>query len=181
MAILLSNKILEAAEQKIESQLTPQNRGDYLKIVVAGMHAALAKGPNGILASLHQSKNPISDCAVGAVKICLLMAHTSRGTMPPKAMVPAGMTLMLKALDFVSKSGIAQVGTPELVQATHIYSNEIFKAFKITPGVLQKAASKVHEITKDPTKLEMLKRRAGMTRDPNASVPTEVPGETNGV
>jgi hypothetical protein len=181
MAALLQNNILEASEQKIESQLTPQNKVNYMKIVVAGMRAAMAKGPNSIVASLHQSKDPVSDCAVGAVKLCLLMAHTSRGTMPPKAMVPAGMTLMLHALDFCDKSGIAKIGTPELVRATHLFTNEIFKAFKISPQMLQNAATKVHGIMQDPTKMEMLKHQAGMTKNPNAPVPTPVEGEKNAV
>ena len=175
---LLQNSILETAEQKIESQLTPQTRGNYMKVVVAGMRAALAKGPNGILASLHQSKDPVRDCAAGAVKLCLLMAHASRGTMPPQAMIPAGMTLMLHALDFCDKSNIVKVGTPELVRATHIFTNEIFKAFKISPQMLQGAATKLHGILQDPTKVELMKHAAGMTKNPNAPVPTPVPGES---
>ena len=101
MSLLLSNNILQAAEKKLESQLTPENHQDYLKVVVAGLKVALQKGPDSAMAALRNSKDPINDCAIGAINLCLLMRKQSRGTMPVKAMVPAAMTLMLHALDFV--------------------------------------------------------------------------------
>lgn len=179
MSILLHNQILEAAEQKIESQLTPPNRANYIKVVTAGMHLALAKGPDGILGSLRNSKNPISDCAVGAVNLCLLMRKQSRGTMPLKSMVPAAMTLMLQALDFADKSGIVKVGTAELVQATHIFTNHLFKQFGITPKMLQTAAVNVHAITQDPAKMEAINRKAGIAKDPRAIASAPAPEAAN--
>ena len=168
MAILLQNKILEAAEQKIESGLTPENQADYKKVVVAGMHAAMAKGPNGILASLSKSKDPVNDCAVGAVHLALIMRKQTHNTMPLKSMVPGAMTLMLQALDFCDKSGIAKIGNAELVRATHVFTNTVFKAFKITPNMINVAATKVHSAMQDPAKMELLKRQAGLVKHPDA-------------
>src|SRR5712664_3366768 len=102
----LDDPVLQAAEEKLESQLLPEVRADYMKIVVAGMRAALAKGPDGMLAGLkNKSKDPVHDAAAGAVGLVLLLRHTSPA-MPIKAMAPAGMTLMLHALDFVDKVGL---------------------------------------------------------------------------
>lgn len=176
MSLLLSNQILQAAEQKVESQLTPENRANYMKIVVAGMKLALAKGPNGILASLKQSKNPLNDCAEGAINICLLMSKQSRGTMPAKAMVPAAMTLMLHALDFADKTGVLKVGTPELVKASHIFTNHVFKAFGITSQMLHTAAANIHGIMQDPAKMHAINLKAGVTADPRAPAPTPEAG-----
>ena len=166
MSILLQNRLLEAAEQKVESQLTDANRANYMRIVVAGMKVALAKGPGGILASLIGSKNPIGDCANGAVNLALLLRHQSRGTMPLQALVPAAMTLMLQALDFADKSGIAKIGNAELVQATHIFTNAIFHAFGITAPMLQAAAARAHEITQNPAQMEQVNRAAGLSKGP---------------
>ena len=110
MAILMENGLLQAAEQKIESALTPENRVDYMKIVVAGMKTALYKGPNGGLASLTKSKAPIQQCVSGAINLCMMMKQHATGTMPVKALVPAAMTLMLKGLDFLDKTGTVKVG-----------------------------------------------------------------------
>lgn len=175
MSLLLNNNVLKAAEQRIESSLTSQNKADYLKIVVAGMSVAIQGGPNSILAKLKDSKNPISDCAMGAINLCLLMRKQSRGTMPERAMVPAAMTLMLHALDFADKAGIVKVGTDQLVQATHIFTNDLFKKFGISQQMIQTAAGKVHALTQDPVQMEKLKMKAGFTQHPMAATPTPLP------
>lgn len=174
MSILLNNRILEAAEQKLESGLTPQNRVDYMKIVVAGQKMGLK-----VLASLKDSKDPINDCAVGAVNLCLLMRKQSRGTMPLKAMVPAAMTLMLKALDFADRAGIVKVGNAELVQATHIFTNTMFQRLGISQQMLHTAIKRTHAMVQDPATLEKLNRAAGVVKDPRASTPTPLPGDND--
>lgn len=176
MSILLQNRLLEAAEQKIESQITPANRQNYMKIVTAGMHLAMAKGPDSIIAGLKKSKNPINDCAVGAVNLCLIMRKQSRGTMPMSSMVLAASTLMLQALDFADKAGIVKVGTPELVQCTHIFTNHLFKQLGITPQMIHTAAGKVHDIISDPQKMQAIQQKAHSVAPPEPDM-----GPANGL
>ena len=183
MVAPLDNQVLQAAEQKIESQLLPANRADYLKIVVAGMKLALDKGPDGILAKLRQSKDPVNDCAKGAVNLACLLFKQSRSTMPIQALVPAAMTLMLHALDFVDKTGIMKIGTPELVEATHTFTNIMFRNLGIDANMLTKAHESALSAVKDPAYLEAMKQKAGLVKSPNASTPTLVPdgGDANAV
>lgn len=181
MSLLLNNNVLKAAEAKIESQILPEFRDNYNKIVVAGMKLALDKGPNGLLASLQHSKDPLGDAAKGAVNLCMLMRKQSRGTMPMKAFVPAAMTLMLHALDFIDKVGVKKIGNPELVEATKIFGNFIFKQLHITPQMLSTAAANVHGIMQDPAKMEKIRQHAGFSKHPDASGPTETPEADNGV
>lgn len=175
MSILINNKLLMAAEQRVEAGLTPENRADYMKIVVAGMRVALDKGPDGIMASLKKSRDPVHDAAVGAVNLVLLMRKQSRGTMPIKALVPAAMTLMLQALDFCEKARITKITPKKLDRATLIFRNQIFGAFHITPDVLKAAAAKAHGVMQDPAQMDIIARRTGVVKDPRASVPTELP------
>jgi hypothetical protein len=172
----LSNSLLQQAEDKVESGLTPENRANYMKIVVAGMHVALDKGPQGLLAGLAKSQDPISDAAKGAVSLVLILRQQARGVMPLKAMVPAAMTLMLKALDFADRSKIVRVGNAELVRATHIFTDTMFARMGITKQGLANAASKVHAITQDPQAMAAINLKAGLTRHPDAAVPTPLPG-----
>lgn len=174
----ISNPLLEQAEAKIESQLTPDNQQNYMKIVVAGMHAALDKGPNSILAQLRQSQDPIADAAKGAVSLVLILRRQARGVMPLKAAVPAAMTLMLKALDFIDRSKIMPIGQNELVRATHIFTDFMFARFGISKAGLQNAATKVHAITQDPQSMAAINLKAGLTRHPDAATPTPLPGPT---
>jgi len=173
----MSNPILQASEQKIEDGLTDSNRESYMKIVVAGMAAGLARGPNSILASLLKSPDPVRDAAKGAVGLVLILRKDAKGVMPLKAMIPAAMTLMLHALDFVSHAGHTQVGTNELVRATHIFTNTLFGHFGITPAMLQQAAQKVHGLTQDPVAMAQINLKAGITQHPAAANPTPMPAE----
>ncbi len=164
----MSNTLLRDAERKVESQLTPENRVNYDKIVIAGMNVALEKGPDGILASLKDSKDPISDCAKGAVGMVEGLRKQAKGVMPLKAMVPAGTALMLKALDFADRSGIAKVGKPELIRATHIFTDTIFATQDITKQMLAQATQKVQALTQDPAAMQKIGEKAGTVQRPGA-------------
>ncbi len=166
----LSNPLLRAAEDKLEAGLTPENKSDYDKVVIAGMHAALDRGPNGILASLKLSKDPVSDAAKGAVAMVIILRKQARGVMPLKAMIPAGMTLMFKALDFADRSKIVQVREPELVRAAHIFTDHVFAALGVTKQRLASVTQRVHQITNDPAIMRKIGEKAGTVVSPGAAV-----------
>ncbi len=171
----LSSPILAEAEQKIEAGLDPANKQNYQKIVVAGMAAALTRGPNGILAKLMKNPDPVKAAARGAVALALILRREAKGVMPIKAMVPAALTLMLHALDLVNRAGKVKVGEPELVRAAHIFANDLFGAFNITPPMLHRAAAMVHAVTQDPQAMQAIRLKAGIDRHPNAAIPTMTP------
>jgi hypothetical protein len=172
----LSNPLLQQAEQQLESGLTAANKADYDKIVVAGLHIALDKGPDSFMAKLKNSRDPIGDSARGAASLVLIERKQSRGVMPMKAMVPAGMTLLFHALDFCDRAKIASVAEPQIDQATTTFVNFLFHKLGITPGMLQSAAGKVHAITQDPQSMAAISLKAGLTRHPMAATPTPLPG-----
>lgn len=160
----IQNPLLRQVEAKVETSVGKgQNREDWLKVVVAGMRAGLANGPQGILASMKGRPDPVRDCAVGAVNLVLYLRQISRGTMPVRAIIPAATTLMLQALDFADSAGIAKIGKQELARATHIFTNTMFQAFGITSQMLNRAASDVQGL--DPGKLEAMKSRFPQTEE----------------
>lgn len=165
----LGNAILQRAEEKIESQLTDDNLENYQKIVVAGMRAGLEGGADSILASLRQSADPITDAAKGAVSMVLILRKQAKGIMPLKAMVPAAMTLMLKALDFADRASIVKVGQEELVKATHVFTDFMFGRFGITKSGLASAGEKVLALTNDPTAMQKIQLKAGIVKHPDAT------------
>ena len=173
-----TQSILVAAEEKIESQLAPEARDNYLKIVIAGMKAALDDGQNSFLAGLKTSKDPVADCAKGALSLVLILKHQAKGVMPENAMIPAASTLMIKALSFADRMGVVKVGNPELVRATHIFTNEILRGMKMTPQKLSHALTKTHALMQDPIAMEQMKRAAGTVQHPMQSKPT-LPPEGN--
>lgn len=177
----LSNPVLQRAEQQLETNLSPDNRDNYMRIVVAGMHIALDKGADGFMGRLRNSQDPIGDCARGAVALVLVMRKEARGVMPMKAMIPAGMTLLFHGLDFIDRAKIAKVGEAQLDKAASIFTNTMFAKLKITPAMLQHAAGRVHAITQDPEAMAKINLKAGITRHPMAATPTPLPGGPPGL
>lgn len=173
-----ANKLLRDIEQRIEAGLTPENRADYLKIVVSGMRVAAHGGPAGLLSGLARRKDPVADAATGAINLVLLMSKQSQGTMPMKAMIPAAMTLMLQALDLIDKARIAKIDADSIGRATHVFTDHLFKVIGVTPQMLTNAAQKIHGITQDPAKMNVINLRTGAAKDPRAA---PVVGAANGV
>jgi hypothetical protein len=154
----IQNPLLKQAEASVEQSVgTGKNREDYLKVVVAGMRAAIG-GAKPMLANLAGRPDPVRDCAVGAVNLVMYLRNIAKGTMPPQAMIPAATTLMLQALDFLDQAKIAEIGKPELARATHIFTNTILQSFGVTSKILSQAAGAVEGVTRDPAQLEALKR-----------------------
>ena len=175
MIVGLKNRLLRDIEQKLEAGLIPEAKQEYLKVVVAGMKLALNKGPEGILAGLRDRPDPVHDAALGAVNIVQLLRLQSQGTMPPRAMIPAAMALMLQALDFAEQAGIVRIDQSVLVRATKVFTNTIFAAFKITPQQINEAARMTGRVVDSDGKMEAIQRRAGLVRDPRAGTPTILP------
>jgi len=172
----LGNPLLAEAEAKVEGNIVdPQVRADYGKIVVAGLHIALAKGVEGFAAKLRDSQDPIGDCAKGAAALVMIMRKEARGVMSMKAGVPAGMTLMLHGLDLIDSAGIAKIAEPELDRATAVFTNELFHRLGITAQMLQHMTGRVHQIMQDPGMMQKINLKAGVTRHALADTPTPLP------
>tara|TARA_R110000868_G_C10878651_1_gene762771 strand:- start:184 stop:702 length:519 start_codon:yes stop_codon:yes gene_type:complete len=171
MSIALQNNLLKATEQKLEAGLTVANRKAYNKIVVAGMKIALDKGGEGMLAQLAKSQSPLEDAVHGAIGLCVLMRKQSRNTMPVQSMVPAGMTLLIHALDFLDKSGVMKIGQPEIVKATKMYANKILAAFGVDKKMIYTAAERLDKVASDPVNMEKMNqygaRKTAGTEAPN--------------
>lgn len=178
----LSNPLLQQIEAKLEANIVdPATKENYMRIVVAGLHIALEKGPDGGMASLRNSRDPVGDAARGAVALVLAMKHQAKGVMPPKAMIPAGMTLMFHALDFLDRAGVVKVSEPEIDSATRTFTNLLFQKLGITTAILQRLTGRVHQITQDPASMAAINLKAGVTRHPNAATPTPLPSGPPGM
>lgn len=157
--VTMNNPLLRQAEKDLEASLTPQVRENYNKILVAGLKAGLAGGPNGILAGLKREKDPIQAVANGAVNLVLYMRKLAQGRMPEDAMVAASHGLMLQALDFADTARIVKVGNEELGHATQLLINNLFRAFNVSPEQLDQLAERAYGVTQNPEQMAQLQQR----------------------
>jgi hypothetical protein len=148
--LLIENTLLRQTEAAIERKVPPNARDSYLKIVVAGMKYGLAKGKDGALASIKDSKDPVADAVVGAINVVGILRQNAKGTMPIEAMVPAAMTLLLHTLDFAEKTNLVNVTPDVLDRATLMFMDKIMRLMKMTPEEVSDKLGKVHDILRDP-------------------------------
>jgi len=176
--LITSNTLIKQAEEKIEQGLKEGVREPYMKIVVAGMKVMLKGGPDGLLAKLKGSQDPISDCVKGALGLVEMLRRSAKGAMPADAMIPATMTLALQGLDFAEKLGLLKVGKAELDQATQLFVETVLPHMGITPQKMQQMTDQVHGVMQDPEKMSQLQRPQppSQLRPAAPAVPTPPPG-----
>jgi len=126
----LKNETLKAAEDMIELRLKPGTRDGYLRLVVAAMDAAMHGGPDSILVSLGDSKQPVRDCAVAALDLSFRLRKQADHHIPLVMAVNAARALMVHALAFTEMAGAMTIGSPELLQATGFFNELIFARLK---------------------------------------------------
>ena len=155
--LLIQNTLLKQAEDRVEKTVPPAQRDNYLKIVVAGMKYAMDKGPEGLLASLKDSKDPLADSVKGAIAIVGVLRGNAKGTMPLEAMIPATMSLMFQALDFAEKMNLLTVTETELDKAAHMFMDTILPLLNVPKAKLDESMDQVHGIMRDPDKMAQYK------------------------
>lgn len=156
--LITQNSIIRQTEAEIEKRLPPEARENYTKIVAAGMKYAMAKGANGLMAALRDSKDPITDIVQGAIGIVGVLRRSAKGVMPVPAMVAAGMALVLQGLEFAERMGLLKVTKTEIDQATQMYVEEIMGRLGITPEKIGSLASQVQGIANDPQKMAAIQK-----------------------
>lgn len=177
----IENDLLKATEQRIEAGLNPQAKLDTQRIVLAGMKVAIGGGVNGILRNLKSAPDPVKACAVGAVNLAFMLIKSDQT--PPTdrvlaATVHASYLLMLQALDVAAKMGLVEITEGDggtIDKATRMATNQIAMNMHLTPDKLNTAATKVHGVMKDPKKMQDIRLKIGVDRDPRAPEPTPLP------
>lgn len=156
--IVSSNSLLKQVEAQIEQGLKAGVRENYMRVVIAGMKFALKDGPNGILAKLKSSKDPVADIVKGAISVVGLLRRAAKGAMPGGAMVPAAMTLTLHGLDYAERIGILKVDKAVVDQATQLFAETMLVVMGVSKDQLNKMTNKVHGLMQDPAQMAKLQQ-----------------------
>lgn len=154
--LIVQNTLVKQVIAQIEQRLKAGVREPYQKIVVAGSKYAMSGGTGSILASLKDSQNVVDDCVKGAIGLVGSLRRAAKGVMPTDAMIPAGMTLALEALDFAERIGKLKVDRSVIDQATQLYVETLMPKLGITPAKLAQVTAQVHGVMSDPDKMAKL-------------------------
>jgi len=137
--------MLRQVVRRIEATLKPDIRQNYQAVVVAGMK--LMWGPEfeedrqQVLSLINSPQDIPRVIAHVVAKVVSIVQNESKKNEPFPAAVPAGITLMCHALEFVEAAKKIDVDQNILSQTTMMVKDGIFGIYKITPELLQQYAA----------------------------------------
>jgi hypothetical protein len=123
-------------------QLPPELQDAYTRVVAAGMKVLFSKQTHDLmLEQLNAPGDNATKLGQGIARVIVFLFNESNGTMPQDVIVPAAMLLLMKAADFINKSGKGQVSDEEIGQAMEILIDSLFEGFGADRSELDAAMS----------------------------------------
>lgn len=123
----------EAINQNI--QMPPELQEAYERVVIAGMKIMFSKESHRLMLKEMQKGGPVADRLGKSVAgLMLIMIKESNNTMPPQVIIPAGLELMMQAVDFMRQTGIQKVTNQDIGDAMQVFINTIFEKFGVDPA-----------------------------------------------
>ena len=146
---------LESVRDKIK--MPPQLQEAYERVVLAGMKVMFSKETNKLLLDeLDGEGDTAEKLGRGIAGLMLMLFKESNQTMPPAVIIPAGMELMMQAVDFVRRAGLAEVTNKDIGDAMEIFIGTVISQFG---GNTQKMYQLVNNF--DQTKIDAAQQQMG--------------------
>lgn len=116
-------------------QIPPDMQEAYDRVVVAGMKIMFSKETHRIMLKEMQKEGPVGQrLGQGVAGLMLIMVKESNNTMPPQIIIPAGIELLMQAVDFMKKTDMANPTNEEIGEAMQIMINTIMEKFGVDPA-----------------------------------------------
>ena len=135
-----------AVEQKV-----PAEQQDALqRILLAGQRILYDKQTNTeVEKRIQESKTPAEAAGGGALELLGILAHESRGTLPPKLVGPSAIILMTEILDYLKQTGRIKGDAADLETAARALSETMMKGSGVTPEAFDQILGKTQEAMQD--------------------------------
>lgn len=123
-------------------KMPPELQEAYDKTVIAGMKVMFSKETHRIMLKELQRQGPLGDrLGKGIAGLMLLLFNESNKTMPPAVIIPAGIELLMQAVDFLRKTGLEKVTNEDIGNGMEQMITIIAQKFGASPEKLQQALS----------------------------------------
>jgi hypothetical protein len=118
--------------------MPPELQEAYERVVIAGMKVMFSKESHRAMLAEIQRGGPVAErLGKGISGLVLMLFQESNKTMPPEVIIPAGMELLMRAVDFLKDSGLEKVNNKDVGDAMEIMITTILKTFGIGPEQMQ--------------------------------------------
>jgi len=126
----------ESVEENIK--MPPELQEAYERVVIAGMKVMFSKESHKLMLKELQREGPMDQrLGKGIAGLMLLLVKESNNTIPPEVIIPAGMKLMMEAVDFMRETGLGQPTNAEIGGGMQIMISTILEKFGIAPDKME--------------------------------------------
>lgn len=126
----------EAVDKNIE--MPPELQEAYDRVVIAGMKVMFSKESHRAMLKELQREGPMDQrLGKGVAGLMLLLFKESNGTMPPAVIIPAGLKLMMEAVDFMRETGLGQPTNADIASGMQILISTILEKFGVAPDKME--------------------------------------------
>ena len=111
-------------------QIPEEFKDAYDRVLAAGMTAMFSKESNkAAVDTIMQGQGPLAKRLGEAIAGLLgMMVKSSNGTIPPQVLIPAGVTLLVEAADFLRKAGLAEINNQVIGDAMDVMVTSVLGA-----------------------------------------------------
>lgn len=126
----------KSVEENIK--MPPELQEAYERVVIAGMKVMFSKESHKVMLEELQREGPMDQrLGKGIAGLMLLLFKESNGTMPPAVIIPAGMKLMMEAVDFMRETDLGQPTNAEIGGGMQIMISTILEKFGVAPDKME--------------------------------------------
>jgi len=128
---------LSAEEVSKNIKMPPDLQKAYDRTVIAGMKVMFSKESHRVMLEELKKPGPLGErLGKGIAGLMLLLFKESNKTMPPSVIIPAGVKLLMEAVDFLRKSGLEKPTNADIATGTQIMITTILEKFGVAPDKL---------------------------------------------
>lgn len=145
---------LDSVKKSIK--MPPELQEAYERVVIAGMKVMFSKETHRVMLKELQKKGPVGDrLGKGIAGLMLLLFKESNNTMPPQVIIPAGMELMMQAVDFMRETKTAEVTNQDIGQGVQIMISTVASKFGVDPKKLEQMINNFDNTNVDTARQQM--------------------------
>ena len=116
----------------------PESQEAYERVVIAGMKVMYSKESHRMMLKELQKEGPIDQrLGKGIAGLMLLLFKESNGTMPPAVIIPAGIKLVMEAVDFMRSTKLATPTNGDIGNGVQIMIAIILEKFGVAPDKME--------------------------------------------
>lgn len=126
----------KSVEENIK--MPPELQEAYERVVIAGMKVMFSKESHKVMLEELQREGLMDQrLGKGIAGLMLLLFKESNETMPPAVIIPAGMKLMMEAVDFMRETDLGQPTNAEIGGGMQIMISTILEKFGVAPDKME--------------------------------------------